>query len=323
MTSLTEPLTFALRTPLLDAGAAIALIEVRGDIDAACERLNILPLAVGQSRLTSLCGVDTGVALRPDSTTLYVTPHGGPLIVRTLLAELARRGLRPAEATRFPEARNPIEAHMLAALATAPSPAAVDLLLRQPTLWNACPDSPNDSHRDAVLNRLLSPPLVIAIGPANIGKSSLINALARRNVSVVCDAPGTTRDHVGVMLELDGLVVRWIDTPGVRDDADPIEAAARQHVLPLLAQADLLLNCFDHTATPLDLAAQRTLPPGAAPVVLTVSLRADLAPCPSGAHVSVSLVKGDGLSVLARVIRETLVPRALVELPIPWRFWPS
>ncbi len=57
--------------------------------------------------------------------------------------------------------------------------------------------NPASEARDRVLRRLIDPPLVVAIGPPNIGKSSLLNALAGRSVALVADEAGTTRDHVG------------------------------------------------------------------------------------------------------------------------------
>jgi tRNA modification GTPase len=73
---------------------------------------------------------------------------------------------------------------------------------------------------------------VAIVGRPNAGKSSLLNLLARRDVAIVSDVPGTTRDVLEVPLNLGGLPVVLADTAGLRDSADPVEregiARARQ-----------------------------------------------------------------------------------------------
>jgi tRNA modification GTPase len=64
---------------------------------------------------------------------------------------------------------------------------------------------------------------VVIAGPPNVGKSTLMNALARRDVSIVSSIPGTTRDVVEVSLDLRGYPVTLVDTAGVRESDDPIE----------------------------------------------------------------------------------------------------
>ena len=59
------------------------------------------------------------------------------------------------------------------------------------------------------------------LGPPNAGKSSLINALARRDVAIVSDTPGTTRDVVEARLDLGGYLLQVADTAGVRQTAEP------------------------------------------------------------------------------------------------------
>src|SRR5262249_40195325 len=65
---------------------------------------------------------------------------------------------------------------------------------------------------------------VAVIGPPNAGKSSLVNALARRDVAIVSPFPGTTRDVIEVRLDLKGYPVIVADTAGLREAEGPIEA---------------------------------------------------------------------------------------------------
>src|SRR5450631_1522707 len=88
--------------------------------------------------------------------------------------------------------------------------------------------------------------LVVAIaGPPNVGKSTLINALARREVAIVSPHAGTTRDVIEVQLDLDGYPVTVIDTAGVRDTDDPVEQEGVRRARTRAAEADLVLWLVD------------------------------------------------------------------------------
>src|SRR4030081_837584 len=88
--------------------------------------------------------------------------------------------------------------------------------------------------------------LVVAIsGPPNVGKSTLINQLARREVAIVSPHAGTTRDIIEVQLDLDGYPVTVIDTAGVRDTDDPVEQEGVRRARARAAQADLVLWLVD------------------------------------------------------------------------------
>ena len=83
---------------------------------------------------------------------------------------------------------------------------------------------------------------VVAIaGPPNVGKSTLLNRLAERDVAIVSAIPGTTRDAIEVALDLKGVPVVLVDTAGVRETKDPIEAEGVKRALARAASADLLL----------------------------------------------------------------------------------
>lgn len=305
-----------------EAGAAVALVEVTGDIDSAFTVLGIAPVREGEARLRDLAGVDRGLVMRWSATCATLTPHGGPLIVRRLAEALGAAGLRPGGERpgdeelmrRHPEARDTVEARMLDALGVAASPRAIDLLLDQPRRWRVSRD--HDPGHDEVLSRLLSPPLVVALGPSNIGKSTLLNALAGRSVALVADEPGTTRDYVGVHLDLDGLVVRYADTPGLREGAEGIETEAVGLALNLARGADLVLLCGDAGSPPID--------PGGLGIrgpTLRLALRSDLGRAGFFADAVVSAKEGLGLGALAERVRESLVSDGALADPRPWKFW--
>src|SRR3982075_3004247 len=84
--------------------------------------------------------------------------------------------------------------------------------------------------------------LVVAIaGPPNVGKSTLMNQLARREVAIVSPHAGTTRDIIEVQLDLDGYPVTMIDTAGIRETDDPVEQEGVRRARARAAEADLVL----------------------------------------------------------------------------------
>jgi tRNA modification GTPase len=92
--------------------------------------------------------------------------------------------------------------------------------------------------------------LVVAIaGPANAGKSTLLNRLARREAAIVSPHPGTTRDVIEVHLDLGGYPVTLVDTAGIRDSDDPVEQEGVRRASARAATADLVLWVIDVSAT--------------------------------------------------------------------------
>lgn len=129
---------------------------------------------------------------------------------------------------------------------------------------------------------------VVLAGPPNSGKSTLLNALARRDVAIVSPIPGTTRDAIEVRCDLGGLPVTFVDTAGLRETVDPIEHAGIARTRAHIGAADfvLWLSPCDASAEPGDIASR----PGERGLV--VQTKADLA----GANPGVA----DGLAISAR-----------------------
>ncbi len=91
---------------------------------------------------------------------------------------------------------------------------------------------------------------VAILGAPNVGKSSLLNALARRDAAIVSERAGTTRDMVEVHLSLGGMPVILVDTAGLRESLDEIEEEGVRRARQRAAQADFKVLVFDATADP-------------------------------------------------------------------------
>ena len=103
--------------------------------------------------------------------------------------------------------------------------------------------------KDAQRGERLREGFVVALaGPPNAGKSTLLNRLAQREAAIVTDIPGTTRDPIEVALDLGGVPVALVDTAGVRETQDVIEAEGVRRALERAKSADLLLWLVDANA---------------------------------------------------------------------------
>ncbi|QLP96751.1 MAG: 50S ribosome-binding GTPase [Rhodoblastus sp.] len=96
---------------------------------------------------------------------------------------------------------------------------------------------------------------VAIIGPPNAGKSSLLNRLVGHDAALVSDIPGTTRDAIEVRLDLDGTPARIIDTAGLRESSDPVEAMGIARARSAAARADMIMWLSVHEPPPPDVTA--------------------------------------------------------------------
>jgi tRNA modification GTPase len=144
------------------------------------------------------------------------------------------------------------------------------------------------------------------IGAPNAGKSSLVNALARRDIAIVSELPGTTRDILETRLDLGGHVVHLADTAGLRNTGDVIEREGVRRALARAAASDMTLLVLDGTASdPIadldkDAVARATL---------TVWNKCDL-PWPAPREgLRISAQTGEGLDELLQVVEEQVRER--------------
>ncbi|MCV3206803.1 tRNA uridine-5-carboxymethylaminomethyl(34) synthesis GTPase MnmE [Mesorhizobium sp. YC-39] len=140
---------------------------------------------------------------------------------------------------------------------------------------------------------------VVILGAPNAGKSSLFNALARREAAIVTDEPGTTRDLLEVVLDLQGMRVRVTDTAGLREAPGKVEAIGIEKARAKAHGADLLLVLED-MANPVSVGAIPTNAP-----VLKIGTKADLILplSPAAAYdAAISVLNGSGVSELLEEI---------------------
>lgn len=150
---------------------------------------------------------------------------------------------------------------------------------------------------------------VVVLGPPNAGKSSLVNALAERDIAIVTDIPGTTRDLLEVRLDLDGYAVTLVDTAGLRDGGDTIEAEGMRRGRARAAAADIVLWLDESNALPPEevLALEAR--------VLRVRTKSDLLP-EDGEGTSVSIHDRASIDRLLRVLSEAAANHLGGEAPL-------
>ena len=203
--------------------------------------------ALQLGRLTAGDDVIDEAVVHRGANLVEINIHGGPQVTRAAMQRLAECGAKPtppdAGAGVFcpahPDHRNPaIGRELLTALPSAKTEAIVAALSQQ---WSAglsklarhalSPQRSSETssqlrlaaRRLVLMQRLLDPPEVVLVGPPNVGKSTLINALVGRAVSIVHEMPGTTRDWVRELADFNGLPIWLTDTAGIWAKWDIIE----------------------------------------------------------------------------------------------------
>jgi tRNA modification GTPase len=139
---------------------------------------------------------------------------------------------------------------------------------------------------------------VVLAGAPNAGKSTLLNALARRDVAIVSPLAGTTRDAIEVRCDLGGLPVTLVDTAGLRDSDDPVEQEGVARARARAAAADLVL----WLVAPDDPTPVQPAPGGSTPG-LWVGTKSDLADPSAPVDLAVSARTGAGLDALLDHVR--------------------
>jgi tRNA modification GTPase len=129
---------------------------------------------------------------------------------------------------------------------------------------------------------------VVIAGPPNVGKSSLLNALIGREAAITSAGPGTTRDVIEAPVAIGGTAFLLIDTAGLRESADEIEAIGVERAAAAMEASDMVVWLGE---------------PGAAPSgAILVHPKADLGGTAKPVDVAVSARTGEGLADLTRIL---------------------
>jgi len=160
--------------------------------------------------------------------------------------------------------------------------------------------------------RLRDGALVVILGAPNVGKSSLLNRLARREAAIVSTRAGTTRDVIEVRMEIDGFPATLADTAGLRATADAVEVEGVRRARAHARVADLRIALFDATRWPETDAETRALVDAETLVAVN---KTDLAPLPPGASlagrpvIGISCRSGAGMGALLSALGRALAER--------------
>jgi tRNA modification GTPase len=283
------------------AVGAIAVIALTGpDAKRALETLTG-PITIQSGRMRRAVFVvqgaplDDGLVVCVGDDHFEIHLHGSLAIVESVLAALAAAGVTvqaagapagSALAVRLTTApwNTGLHAQILQALPQAQSETALRLLAAQADsglgawarrwqarlddgacLWQFHAAAQWVLDRSCSLDRLLKPARVVLVGAPNAGKSTLVNALLGRAVSVTSALAGTTRDWVDATALLRvgdpsarpgaeaaplELPITWVDTAGLRPSTDPLEQVAMERTIAQLRTADVVFVVLDATVPP-------------------------------------------------------------------------
>ncbi|MFO0970464.1 MAG: GTPase [Gemmataceae bacterium] len=298
--------------------------------EASCGRSYVGKLGEGDSALA-----DEVVVGVKDAERIEIHCHGGPEVLRFLSQILVREGATVCSweeqqaSLRVPAWR----CDAMAALSRAPTLRTANILLDQLATtygpWLAslgekikarAPDALPMLDRclawAPLAEHLAEPWKVVIAGAPNVGKSSVINALAGFERSVVAPLPGTTRDLVTTKVAFDGWPITLIDSAGLRAAEDELEHAGTLLARTALAEADLCLWVVDAAAPPVwpaDTVEKQQDRPHTRLVRVINKIDLPAVWRLEDEALRVSARTGEGIEDLRRHISAALVPRA----PVP------
>ena len=149
---------------------------------------------------------------------------------------------------------------------------------------------------------------IVILGAPNAGKSSLLNALAKRDAAIVSEEAGTTRDLIEVPMEIGGYAVTLVDTAGIRETSGSIEAEGIRRALHRAEHADITLRLSDITTIA---AEARSIAAELNDSSIVIATKADLAPLPALPFpvLALSTSTGAGIPELLAALKEKVAKR--------------
>lgn len=144
--------------------------------------------------------------------------------------------------------------------------------------------------------------VVLIAGPPNVGKSTLLNRIAARDVAIISEIPGTTRDLIEITVDLGGIPVTFVDSAGIRDTHDPIEEIGIRRTRDRARDSTLVLWLAEAGAVSCEPSINH-------PRVLVVYTKSDIREPPEGS-IAISALTGSGVSRLLDHVMETVAPVA-------------
>lgn len=257
-------------------------------------------------RLVQLAGADTGLLGKSPDGSYWFTSHGGAGVAASIRSALVSRGFTELEQSgQDPDflaglagAASLYQRTVLEMLPTAPSAAAVRMLLAAMAVEVADPESVNAAAMLSTWPSVapwLTKPLVVLAGPANAGKSTLFNRLVDQGAAIVSSDPGTTRDVLtGDWTLPNGAVVTLADTPGIRPDSEVTSPGERDGAV-------IAKKWIERAACRIVLeAANSENEPHLDGV--HVATKCDIHDPPGWADIAISAKTGDGLELLTNSI---------------------
>ena len=284
-------------------------------------------------------GEEELVVCRTGDDEIEIHCHGGEAAVSRILSDLEKLGISIVDASDYLKMVTDVwEADYVQAISRARTFRTASLLLQQREIgleiwreleksletnyWRTLDEQARSSHRKMIqqmrqwaeFGRHLGTPWHVVIGgPANVGKSSLINILLGYERAIVVDQPGTTRDVVSAETALQGWPVLLSDTAGLRETGDHLESIGIELASRTMQKADLQILLLDRSISP-DRESRKLL--ASFPDALFVFNKTELDAVADWEDVEfprppleVSCRTGAGIEHLVEKITQRLIPR--------------
>ena len=318
--------------------SAVAVIGIRGPRagDAVMKGFvprTVAPFAAGQIRFGDWRG-ESVVVTPIDHEALEIHCHGGPSAASRIVDDLRSYGVEPVPQSRWRDTEAPLlirEAIQVLARCLTGRTAAIALDQVRGAMQRWCQQwidelATRKDHatiqdlreqirlvagRGAFGIRITEPFRVVLVGPPNVGKSSLINAILGYDRSITMDVAGTTRDVLHADTVIDGLPIRLSDTAGMRSDADEIEKRGMELARRAIAEADLTVIVTDP-----DHPAGIDISPANSVRVFNKADQSDAATSVAADAISTVAIRDEGVSELTTAIAEKIA-RDLPEIGAP------